>query len=99
MQSERNRVVILGTGGTIAGTAAHGADNVGYTAGQLGVAQLLAAGPVPRGEAIDVEQVAQLDSKDMDYATWRLLAPRVAHHLPPPPLPRGGITPRTHTLE
>jgi L-asparaginase len=99
MQSKRNRVAILGTGGTIAGTASHGADNVGYTAGQLGVAQLLAAVPSLGGEAIDAEQVAKLDSKDMDYATWRLLATRVAHHLARPEIAGIVITHGTDTLE
>ena len=99
MQSKRNRVVILGTGGTIAGRAAHGTDNVGYTAGQLGVAQLLAAVPALDDVAIDAEQVAQLDSKDMDYATWRLLATRVAHHLARPEVAGIVITHGTDTLE
>ena len=42
MASEIGTVVILGTGGTIAGSAASPADNVGYTAAQIGVAQLVA---------------------------------------------------------
>ena len=37
------KIVVLGTGGTIAGTAATAGDNVGYTAAQVGVAQLLDA--------------------------------------------------------
>ena len=81
MQNEHSTVVVLGTGGTIAGTAANAADNVGYTAGQIGIAQLLQAVPSLRGRPIDVEQVAQLDSKDMSHAVWRELALRCAHHL------------------
>ena len=42
MQSKASTIVILGTGGTIAGAAASAADHVGYTAGQIGVAQLVA---------------------------------------------------------
>ena len=34
------KIVILGTGGTIAGTAASATDSIGYTAAQIGVAQL-----------------------------------------------------------
>ncbi|MBS7777972.1 asparaginase domain-containing protein, partial [Acidovorax sp. CCYZU-2555] len=68
-----NNVVILATGGTIAGTAAHASQAVGYTAAQLGVAQLLGAVPdlaaVAGGDLL-AEQVAQIDSKDMDVATW-----------------------------
>lgn len=76
-----SHVVILGTGGTIAGTAASAADQVGYTAAQRGVAELVAAVPPLQGQSLEVEQVAQLDSKDMDHATWQRLAQRVAHHL------------------
>lgn len=74
-------LVILGTGGTIAGTAADPADHVGYRAGQVGVAQLVAAVPALAGLPIECEQVAQLDSKDMDFAVWHALAHRTAHHL------------------
>ena len=35
-------LVVLGTGGTIAGRAGSAHDHVGYTAGQVGVAELLA---------------------------------------------------------
>ena len=49
------KIVVLGTGGTMAGTARCAADNVGYTAAQVGVAQLLDAVPdiddVGRGAA------------------------------------------------
>ena len=38
-------VVILGTGGTIAGRAASSQDNVGYRAGQVGVQALVDAVP------------------------------------------------------
>ena len=42
MQNTEKIVVILGTGGTIAGTAQRAADNVGYSAAQLGVEHLQA---------------------------------------------------------
>ncbi len=74
-------VVLLGTGGTIAGAAARAGDNVGYTAAQRSVATLLAAVPALAAMPIECEQVAQLDSKDMDASTWQALARRVAHHL------------------
>ena len=41
MQSTSRTTVVLGTGGTIAGTAEDAKDNVGYKAAQVGVAQLL----------------------------------------------------------
>ena len=79
--SAGRRLVILGTGGTIAGAAASAADNVGYTAGQRGVGQLAQAVPTLANWPLDTEQVAQLDSKDMGVDVWRALAQRVAHHL------------------
>ena len=45
MQVGARKMVVLGTGGTIAGTASDGADNIGYKAGQVGVQQLLGAVP------------------------------------------------------
>jgi L-asparaginase len=92
-------VVILGTGGTIAGQARTAADNVGYTAAQLGVADLVAAVPPLAAQALECEQVAQLDSKDMDFATWQGLAERVAHHLAREEVAGIVITHGTDTLE
>lgn len=92
-------VVILGTGGTIAGTAADASDNVGYTAAQLGVAQLVAAVPALAERRLETEQVAQLDSKDMDFATWQRLAAAVARHLARPEVAGVVITHGTDTLE
>ena len=99
MQSETRKVVVLGTGGTIAGTAMQAADNVGYTAAQLGVAQLLAAVPALRGVPLDAEQVAQLDSRDMEHAVWRTLAERCAHHLARADVAGVVVTHGTDTLE
>ena len=71
MQNKASTVVILGTGGTIAGTAANAGDNIGYTAARIGVAQLVADVPALVGAALESEQVAQVDSKDMSHAVWR----------------------------
>jgi L-asparaginase len=95
------KIVVLGTGGTIAGTAAQAGDNIGYTAGQIGVAQLLGAVPglqAMAGELL-IEQVAQIDSKDMDTEVWRALALRCAHHLKDPEVRGIVITHGTDTLE
>ncbi len=92
-------IVILGTGGTIAGTAEDAADNVGYQAAQLGVAQLVQAIPPLAQRKLETEQVAQLDSKDMDFATWQKLALRVAVHLARPEVAGIVITHGTDTLE
>ncbi|MBI5257519.1 MAG: asparaginase [Burkholderiales bacterium] len=92
-------VVILGTGGTIAGTAASADDHTGYAAAQRGVAELVAAVPQLAGQAIEAEQLAQLDSKDMDHATWQRLAQRAAHHLARPEVCGVVVTHGTDTME
>lgn len=94
-----NRVVILGTGGTIAGTAASPTDHVSYTAGQRGVAELLGALPADAAIEVEAEQVAQLDSKDMDHATWQRLAQRADHYLARPEVAGVVVTHGTDTLE
>ncbi len=97
------KVVVLGTGGTIAGTAANASEQVAYTAAQVGVAQLTAALPgldaALAGRQLVVEQVAQLDSKDMDHATWQLLARRCAHWLAQADVDALVITHGTDTIE
>ncbi len=93
------KIVVLGTGGTIAGTAGSPADALGYTAAQLGIGQLLSSLPALAGEPIDSEQVAQVDSKDMSHAIWQALALRVAHHLARPEVAGIVITHGTDTLE
>ena len=99
MQSLSSRLVVLATGGTIAGRAASAQDNVGYRSAQLGVADLLQAVPGAAALAVEGEQVAQLDSKDMDAGTWQHLAGRVAHHLVRPEVQGVVVTHGTDTLE
>ena len=95
----QSKIVILGTGGTIAGTAASATDAVGYSAAQLGVAQLVAAVPALAALPIECEQVAQLDSKDMDFATWQRLAQRAGFHLARADVAGVVVTHGTDTLE
>ena len=71
MQRPPATVVVLGTGGTIAGTAASPDDNVGYVAGTWASTRSWPRLPGLRACAVETEQVAQLDSKDMDFAIWR----------------------------
>ena len=95
-------IVILGTGGTIAGVAEHAGTSVGYRPAQLGVAQLLQAVPDLQRVAnapLQAEQVAQLDSKDMDHATWQALALRCAQLLERADVGGIVITHGTDTLE
>lgn len=99
MQSNDSKVIVLGTGGTIAGTSADASDHVGYTAAQLGVVALVRAVPALAAVPIESEHVAQLDSKDMGHAVWRDLARRCAHHLARPAVCGIVITHGTDTLE
>jgi L-asparaginase len=93
----------LGTGGTIAGTAARAGDNLGYSAAQVGVAELLAAVPgmaeVLKGDTLVAEQVAQVDSKDMSFAIWTTLVLRVQRYLAQDDVCGVVITHGTDTLE
>jgi L-asparaginase len=97
------KLVVLGTGGTIAGTAAQAGDNVGYTAAQVGVQALLDGVPglasVLGDRTLQAEQVAQIDSKDMRFDVWQQLALRVTHHLAQPDVRGVVITHGTDTLE
>jgi L-asparaginase len=92
-------VVILGTGGTIAGTAASAAQHVGYQAGVLGAEALVAAVPALQGWPLEAETLARLDSCDMDHATWAALAARAAQHLARPEVAGVVVTHGTDTLE
>ena len=97
--NQARRLVILGTGGTIAGRAAQASDHVGYVAGQVGVGELVQAVPALAGLSLDVEQVAQVDSKDMGLPVWQALARRIAVHLERPEVSAVIVTHGTDTLE
>lgn len=97
------KVVVLGTGGTIAGRSERGSDNVGYKAGQVGVQSLLQdIAPLHaalQGRHLVAEQVAQVDSKDMGFSVWATLAQRCAQHLQDAEVDAVLITHGTDTLE
>jgi L-asparaginase len=97
------KVIVLGTGGTIAGTAASSADHTGYTAAQIGIAQLLETveglRELLQGAQLHTEQVAQLDSKDMDFATMARLSKRCQHWLQQDDVAGVVVTHGTDTLE
>jgi len=91
-------VVVLGTGGTIAGTGA-GPHDLSYQAAQLSVAHLVQAVPGLLGVPLETQQVAQIDSKDMDWAVWRALARALESTLARDDVGAVVITHGTDTLE
>ncbi|WP_048438727.1 asparaginase [Caenimonas sp. SL110] len=93
------KIVVLATGGTLAGTSATAGDNVGYSAAQLGIAEILGRIPQLKDTPLVSEQVAQVDSKDMTWAIWSTLAQRCSHWLSQPDVAGVVITHGTDTLE
>jgi L-asparaginase len=92
------KIVVLATGGTIAGLANDVTKPQNYTAGQVDVANLL-QGVAADGLELLTGQVAQIDSKDMSFALWQSLLARVAHWLEQDDVQGVVITHGTDTLE
>jgi L-asparaginase len=109
MASVMNKqIIVLGTGGTIAGKSSSATDNVDYVASEVGVETLLAAIPSLADAAgrasyagceLVCEQVAQVDSKDMTFEVWQRLLARCKHWLAQPQVQGIVITHGTDTLE
>jgi L-asparaginase len=92
-------VVVLATGGTIAGAAATDVQ-AGYTSGQVGVDQLLAAVPQAKKLAkLQGEQISNIGSQDMNDTVWIKLATRVNELLAKPDVAGVVITHGTDTIE
>ncbi len=92
-------ITVLATGGTIAGAAASDVQ-AGYTSGQVGVDQLLAA--VPQANKLAMlkgEQVANIGSQDMNDEVWLKLATRINALLAQPDVDGIVITHGTDTIE
>ena len=71
-------VMVLATGGTIAGTGATSTTTVGYTAATVAVERLIAAVPELKKVAhVKGEQVFQIASENMNNDSWLKLAKRV----------------------
>jgi L-asparaginase len=92
-------VVVLATGGTIAGAAASDVQ-AGYSSGQVGVEQLLNAVPQARKLAnLRGEQISNIGSQDMNDKVWIKLATRVNELLAMPDVSGVVITHGTDTIE
>ena len=75
------KVVFFGTGGTISGLSSDSSDVLNYKAGLVGVSDLAQSALFQGTEAADFEpvfeQIAQIDSKDMQFAIWQKLLERL----------------------
>ncbi|HEX4682620.1 MAG TPA: type II asparaginase [Gemmatimonadaceae bacterium] len=92
-------IVVLATGGTIAGAAASDVQ-AGYSSGQVGVEQLLAAVPQAKKLAnLRGEQISNIGSQDMNDEVWIKLATRVNELLAMPDVTGVVITHGTDTIE
>jgi len=93
-------VVILATGGTIAGTGATSTTTVGYTAAKVGVEALIDAVPELKKVAnVRGEQVMQIASENMNNEAWLKLAKRVNQLLAQADVDGIVITHGTDTIE
>jgi len=71
------RIIILATGGTIAG-AGTATDRAGYTAGKIPIDDLIGSIPTVKKVAnISGEQIASVGSQDMTIEIWKKLAIRI----------------------
>lgn len=92
-------IVVLATGGTIAGAAATDVQ-AGYTSGQVGVEQLIAAVPQAKKLAtLRGEQISNIGSQDMNDEVWLKLASRVNALAAMPDVAGVVITHGTDTIE
>ncbi|PSL47932.1 asparaginase [Chitinophaga niastensis] len=75
--AQKPRIIILATGGTIAGEGAS-ADRAAYTAGKVPIKSLLAAVPgIEKIADITGEQIANVGSQDMTIEIWMKLNKRI----------------------
>jgi len=98
-QGKKPKVVILATGGTIAGSAA-ASTSAGYQSGAVAVDALIAAVPTLKDIAdVSGEQIASIGSQDMNDEVWLKLAKRVNEILAKPDVAGIAITHGTDTME
>jgi L-asparaginase len=97
--AKKPKVVIIATGGTIAGSAASGTE-AGYTSGAVGVDALIQAVPQLKDIAdVSGEQIASIGSQDMNDEVWLKLGKRVNEILAKPDVAGVAITHGTDTME
>ena len=95
------RLLLLATGGTIAGRASDVISLNRYSAGDIAAEELLQSVPQLKQLAeIEVEQIANVDSADLTFAHWQSLVTRLREALAADPDLAGVvITHGTNTME
>ena len=93
------KIVVLGMGGTIAGVASDPQKPKEYKAGTLGVADLIGRLGMSQIVQINVRNVAQINSKDMQVPHWQALLSAVQTANQDPQTRAVVITHGTDTLE
>ena len=97
--AKKPHVVIIATGGTIAGSAASQTE-AGYKSGAVGVDVLIQAVPQLKDVAeVTGEQIASIGSQDMNDEVWLKLGKRVNEILAKPDVNGVAITHGTDTME
>ncbi len=96
------KVVFFGTGGTISGLSDDPNDTLNYTAGGVGIAELASQvrfdSPVQDFVSVH-EQIAQIDSKDLQFPIWTQLIERIKFWAHDPEVCGFLITHGTDTIE
>src|SRR6188768_3759804 len=98
-QAKKPNIVILATGGTIAGAAASGTQ-LGYTSGAVSIDTMLAAVPgIGDLATVKGEQISNVGSQDMSFAILMTVAKRINELAKDPGINGFVITHGTDTLE
>ena len=100
MSIERPRIALLATGGTIVSSGKSPDQMTGYGIENFRVTDLVAAVPgIEKIAALEVEQVANIDSSSMTYGVWRALAERIEAYAAREDIDGIVVTHGTDTLE